>query len=266
MTAGPNHILADAGPFGPWGSGHSHSDTLSVVARADGEEILIDAGTYTYAGGARDWFRGSSAHNTIRIGKRDQAAPASAFGWTGQPEVRIRTWTTSEARDFLDADCRYAGFVHRRRILFIKPDLLLIVDDIDGPPGEYSLEQFWHSGAAVMGLGAGLVPARRPECAVPRWQRGGGRGRRERLAIEGVRAASAGPRDPRIAPRCSAVAFCGRPGLERPGRPSYSSADRGIPLAHGRLGANFEDAGKQRNTPCFVSEAGLFGWHNRMPY
>jgi hypothetical protein len=71
-----------------------------------------------------------------------------------QRSIRIRSWTTSESRDFLDAECRYAGFVHRRRILFIKPDLLLIVDDIDGPPGEYSLEQFWHSGAAVVAVSA----------------------------------------------------------------------------------------------------------------
>lgn len=154
MTAGSNHIVADAGSFGPWASGHSHSDTLSVLVRTGVEEILIDAGTFTYMGDARDWFRGSSAHNTIRIDGRDQAEPASAFGWTGQPQVRIRVWTTSETRDYLDAECRYAGFAHRRRILLIKPDLLLIVDDIDGPAGEHSLEQFWHSGAAVAALSA----------------------------------------------------------------------------------------------------------------
>jgi hypothetical protein len=147
MTAGSSQIIADAGSFGPWGSGHSHSDTLSVVVRKGSEEILVDAGTYTYVGGARDWFRGSSAHNTVRIGGRDQAAPAGPFGWTGQPKVRIRTWTTSEQRDFLDAECHYAGFVHRRRILLIKPDVLLVVDDVAGPPGEHRLEQYWHSSA-----------------------------------------------------------------------------------------------------------------------
>ena len=154
MTDGRNQVIVDAGSFGPWGSGHSHSDTLSVVVSSGDEEILIDPGSYTYVGKERDWFRGSSAHSTVRIDGRDQARPVSAFGWADQPQVRIRAWTTSQQRDFLDAECRYAGFTHRRRILLIKPDLLFLVDDIDGPSGEHAIEQFWHAGEEVVALSA----------------------------------------------------------------------------------------------------------------
>jgi hypothetical protein len=146
MTAGPNHIVVDAGPFGPWGSGHSHSDTLSIVARAGEDEILIDPGTYTYVGDIdrRNWFRGSAAHNTIRIDHRDQAIPAGPFRWTEQPRVSIVEWKSSEEQDFLEATCAYGGFLHRRRVVFHKPDLLLIVDDVSGPEGVHEIEQFWH--------------------------------------------------------------------------------------------------------------------------
>jgi Heparinase II/III-like protein/Heparinase II/III N-terminus len=146
MTAPDRHILIDVGPFGPWGSGHSHSDTLSIVARAGDREILIDSGTYTYVGdpAARNWFRGSAAHSTIRIDGRDQANPVNPFRWSDQPAVSVRAWTTSDSDDSLDAQCTSRGFTHRRRVRYIKPDLLLIVDDVSGPPGQHTIEQFWH--------------------------------------------------------------------------------------------------------------------------
>ena len=149
MTYGKTHAVIDAGPFGALHSGHSHSDTLSIIVRSGDEEILIDPGTYTYTAEPewRDWFRGSSAHNTIRIDRRDQAVMAGPFKWTGQPEVTILDWRSSADRDILEAQCRYAGFTHRRRVEFQKPDVFLITDTVSGPPGEHEIEQFWHLGS-----------------------------------------------------------------------------------------------------------------------
>ena len=148
MTAGDVQIVAKAGGFGPGSAGHSHSDVLSFVCRRGIRWLLIDPGTYTYVGGAewRDRFRGSAAHNTIRIDGADQAQPAGPFRWDGRPEVRIHDWKSTAERDLLDAECRYAGFRHRRCWLFLKPDVLLILDRVDGPPGEHLVEQFWHGG------------------------------------------------------------------------------------------------------------------------
>jgi len=149
MTCGQVHAVVDAGPFGALHSGHSHSDTLSMVVSSGEEEILIDPGTYTYTGDPelRDWFRGSSAHNTIRIDGRDQGVMAGPFRWTDKPAVKIFHWLTDSKRDVLEAECRYAGFTHRRRVEFQKPDVFLIYDCVDGPPGEHEIEQFWHLGS-----------------------------------------------------------------------------------------------------------------------
>jgi hypothetical protein len=146
MSARDRHIVVDAGSFGPWGSGHSHSDALSLVVRSGDHEILIDPGTYTYMGDERDWFRGSAAHNTIRIDGLDQATPVNAFRWSDQPKVSVHTWSTTGAEDFLDAECGARGITHRRQLRFVKPDLLLIEDEISGP-GEHLIEQFWHLGS-----------------------------------------------------------------------------------------------------------------------
>jgi hypothetical protein len=150
MNSGGRHILVDAGPFGPWGSGHSHSDTLSIVVRSGDREILVDPGTYTYVGDIdeRNWFRGSAAHNTIRIDGLDQATPVNPFRWSDQPKVAVRAWSTTETEDFLDAEYVSRGITHRRQVRFIKPDLLRIEDEISGPPGEHVIEQFWHLGAS----------------------------------------------------------------------------------------------------------------------
>ncbi|HVX67745.1 MAG TPA: alginate lyase family protein [Bryobacteraceae bacterium] len=156
MSAGVVQVVVDAGGFGPGSGGHSHSDTLSLVACSDGEEVLIDPGTYTYVGDPewRDRFRGSAAHSTIRVDGRDQAVAAGPFRWSQPPQVELRRWSATPAQDYLHAAVRYGGFEHSRRVLFLKPDLLFVLDEIGGPEGEHEVEQFWHAGGPVRALGA----------------------------------------------------------------------------------------------------------------
>ena len=145
-------LIADTGPFGPGTAGHSHSDTLSFVLRRDGEDILIDPGTYTYVADPlwRDRFRGTAAHNTIRINGFDQAIPRGPFAWQSRPDVEVLGWESSPSWDILTAACSYAGFRHQRKIVFNKTALWIIVlDRVEGPPGEHRSEQFWHFGEKV---------------------------------------------------------------------------------------------------------------------
>ncbi|MBV9759053.1 MAG: alginate lyase family protein [Acidobacteriaceae bacterium] len=146
MQSATGRIIFDAGPFGPGAAGHSHSDSLTVLAVAHEEPLLVDSGTYTYVGDPRlrDAFRGSAAHNTVRIDGHDQAVPLGPFRWSEPPEVRVTSCTFSESQDEVTGECRTGPIVHRRRVRFIKPDLVLILDRIEGPVGEHSLEQFWH--------------------------------------------------------------------------------------------------------------------------
>ena len=145
-------VLFDAGPFGPWSGGHSHSDTLSLVVSAGENEILIDPGTYTYVGDPRwrDYFRGSAAHNTVRVNGRDQAEPVGPFQWRNKPAVEVLSWETGAELDQAEAACTYAGIRHRRHLSFEKSGrLLTITDVIEGNKEECLIEQFWHPGDAV---------------------------------------------------------------------------------------------------------------------
>ena len=140
-------IVVKAGPFGEGSGGHSHSDVLSLAARIGNREILIDPGTFTYIADPeqRNAFRGSAAHSTVRIDGRDQATPAGPFRWSGKPAVTVARWASSAERDFLDASCSYAGYRHRRRVLFDKAGAVAIVlDSVEGA----AWEQFWQLGSA----------------------------------------------------------------------------------------------------------------------
>jgi hypothetical protein len=142
-------IIVDAGSFGAGSGGHSHADTLSLVVRLGSEQLLIDPGTYTYVGDPewRNRFRGTAAHNTVRIHGADQAIPAGPFSWDSKPAAKVLSWGSGAQRDFLEAECSYAGFRHQRTVLFSKDRMLLVVlDRIEGS-GVHSLEQFWHFGA-----------------------------------------------------------------------------------------------------------------------
>jgi hypothetical protein len=149
-------VVVDAGPFGPGSGGHSHADTLNIVVTAGSVEVLVDAGTYTYVGDARarDWFRSTPAHNTIRVSGVDQAAPAGPFRWASRPDVSLEAWQTTPEYDYLDASCCYRGIIHRRALVFVKsPAVLFVVDFIRGPEGEQTVEQFWHTGAGTVAAG-----------------------------------------------------------------------------------------------------------------
>jgi len=141
---GPVVALFDGGPFGQGSGGHSHSDTLSLVVSAAETELLIDSGTFSYMDPEwRQFFRGSSSHNTVRIDGHDQGVCAGPFRWAQKPEVKLVEFTSDTNRDRATATCSYSGFTHTRTVEFTN-DAFAITDHIKGPPGEHDIEQFWH--------------------------------------------------------------------------------------------------------------------------
>jgi uncharacterized heparinase superfamily protein len=75
------HLLADVGPPCPRElPAHAHADNLSCVVHVDGEPLLIDTGTSTYApGAARMRERSTGAHNTLELDSADSTEVWGAF-------------------------------------------------------------------------------------------------------------------------------------------------------------------------------------------
>ena len=140
----PIVALFDAGPFGAGNAGHSHSDTLSFIVSVGSQEVLVDSGTFSYMDPEwRNIFRGSAAHNTVRIDGFDQAVASNPFRWAQKPEVKLLEFTADTSRNRAAAICCYRGFTHTRTVEFVNHEFL-IVDQIEGPAGEHDIEQFWH--------------------------------------------------------------------------------------------------------------------------
>ena len=135
-----HQVIFDVGPLGPPGAaGHAHADLLSVQCALFGEPFVVDSGTFLYAANPpwRDIFRGTAAHSTVMVDGVGQAVPAGPFAWKALPAARLRRHASDESLGYADAEhsgyCRLPDpVVHRRRVLFVKPRLLFIVDDLLG--------------------------------------------------------------------------------------------------------------------------------------
>ena len=157
-----HQLIFDVGPLAGFGTGgHGHADLLSVQCSAFGEPFLVDAGTGSYADVSwRGFFRGTAAHNTVRVDGEDQAVPAGPFAWEQRPATRLRRWVSTDAFDFADAEHDAYGRLpdpvkHRRRVLFVKPRYWVLVDDLEGA-AHHEVELRFQFGPLEVALGTDL--------------------------------------------------------------------------------------------------------------
>ncbi len=166
-------VVADAGPLGYREiAAHGHADALAFTLSLGGEELLIDPGTYAYHTQPewRAYFRGTAAHNTVRIDGLDQSEPGGSFMWLRKARARCTAWMASDERDFFegwhDGYLRLADPVlHRRRLVLDKAAGSLVVEDYLEMSGEHEVEIFFHGAPEAHALstpdGARLVRAGR---------------------------------------------------------------------------------------------------------
>jgi hypothetical protein len=145
-------IVADAGPLGYLSiAAHGHADALSFTLCAGGRELLIDPGTYAYHTQEkwRAWFRGTAAHNTVRIDGRDQSEPGGNFMWLSKAGAVCESWQSDPGQDCLVA--RHDGYLrqadpllHRRKMLLRKREGELLVQDSFVCRRPHQAEFCWH--------------------------------------------------------------------------------------------------------------------------
>lgn len=150
----PDEVRAtiDCGPLGYLSiAAHGHADALAMVLSAGGRELLIDPGTYAYHTQKkwRDYFRGTLAHNTLRVDAVDQSVIGGNFLWLGKANAQC---------DFFDATGviqRFKGqhdgyhrltdpVTHSREITFDATSNRFTVIDVLKCTEQHAVELCWH--------------------------------------------------------------------------------------------------------------------------
>jgi len=151
-TVNEIRLVVDAGPLGYQTiAAHGHADALAFTLSVGGREFLIDPGTYAYhtQDPWRRYFRGTAAHNTLRVDGMDQSQSGGNFMWLRKADARCTLWRPSDERDVFEG--WHNGYtqlpdpvVHRRRISLEKRTRRVLIEDILQMSGAHDLELFFH--------------------------------------------------------------------------------------------------------------------------
>jgi len=134
------HVVFDAGSLGyPSIAAHGHADALSFCMAVDSQWWIVDPGTYAYHSdpARRDYFRGTSAHNTVMVDGRHQSQMGGAFLWLRHAHAQIDADGVDEqACQWVEGHhdgYKSVGLIHRRRIEFSSQrKRITITDQFDG--------------------------------------------------------------------------------------------------------------------------------------
>jgi len=145
-------MLFDCGPLGYLSiAAHGHADALSFILNVGGNPIFIDSGIYAYHSKKewRDYFRGTSAHNTIRIDRENQSVIGGPFLWDRKAEAYVENYSFTDNYDIVKGYHNgYIRFkdpvVHKREIFFDKFKNVFVIEDFLKAKDKHFLEQFFH--------------------------------------------------------------------------------------------------------------------------
>lgn len=148
-------LVVDCAPLGFLGiAAHGHADALSLVLSFGGQELLIDPGTYAYHAAQpwRDYFRGTSAHNTVRIDELDQSVSGGRFMWLHKAQSVCKEIRRSALESvFIGSHDGYQRLddpvSHQRKIRFDAATKKIVVTDDLACSGQHLVEIFWHFSA-----------------------------------------------------------------------------------------------------------------------
>ena len=145
-------MIVDAGPLGFLSiAAHGHADALAILLSVGGREILIDSGTYAYHTelGWRNYFRGTSAHNTAVVDEQDQSEIGGNFMWLRHAEAACVRWEVNDTMEEFEGwhngyECLIDPVTHHRAIRFNKSENRIVIDDVFECKEAHTVHRNWH--------------------------------------------------------------------------------------------------------------------------
>jgi hypothetical protein len=139
--------------LGRYRTAHSDLDAMGITLYGDGGDLLPGPGLYTYTPGPyHNYFHGTESHNTVTVDGQSQSQGDGEAG----PLVSKDGITYQAGESSL-----YKGVQHRRMVMLLDPDHVLVIDQLDSA-SVHTYRQLFHlfpsarlqrSGLTVSGIG-----------------------------------------------------------------------------------------------------------------
>lgn len=144
---GETYGMLEVGNSGVGGHGWSSRDKLQFTLAANGRELLIDPGVYSYTNEAiAKYMYTTPAHNTVTIDGLEQIRRNQDLSNSAQNYV----FQTSDSLDFASGlynecydEILKVPVTHKRDVIYVKSGYFLINDTLTGS-GTHTARQYWN--------------------------------------------------------------------------------------------------------------------------
>jgi uncharacterized heparinase superfamily protein len=170
-------LIIDGGVIGPdFLPAHAHADIFSYELTVDGTPLVVDAGVFEYAAGARrEYARSTRAHNTVCIDRTDQAECWGSFRVARRfAPFDVSFRKTGKQSRFQGTFAGYGkllgdGIVHKRTVTCDDARREIVVTDLVEGVGEHVVESCIHLHPDVelqLAENRALVKAGQRQCVI----------------------------------------------------------------------------------------------------
>ncbi len=134
---------------GTLGAGHGHSDKLHIDLVIKGEDILMDGGRYNYVAGPNRYeFKDPMEHNTMTVDNKLFTICKDSWECSKLSQPVKQQFVIGDLYEFVQGG--HLGYMdmengvfHNRKIVHIKPDIYIIMDELY-TGGEHEYQQYFH--------------------------------------------------------------------------------------------------------------------------
>ena len=132
---------------GTIGAGHGHSDQLHIDLVANGEDVLMDGGRYTYVfGEKRCEYKDPTMHNTITVDGKLFTVCKDSWECSRLSAPVKQQFVTKERFEFVQAG--HLGYLPEgvfvnRKIVYLRPDVYIVMDECYAT-GRHTYESYFH--------------------------------------------------------------------------------------------------------------------------
>jgi hypothetical protein len=128
-----------------------HADNLHLDIWLNGENMLVDSGTYRYncEPEIKAYFEGTESHNTLMLGKNDQMQKGGRFMWYYWSNAKFASLTeTNENFTFIGAVSVYnhlkKDIIHTRKLVKHKKENKWEISDSISNTYGFEIKQIWN--------------------------------------------------------------------------------------------------------------------------